>query len=472
MGKRLIFVLVLALALSISVAAYAETQNLKVSGDLLMRAIDRNDFTLNKGVDLGANPLKYKASGITTTTRVRIDADLTDNVIATVRLLNERSWGQSWASDTIYGVTVGTAEIDESIKIDLAYATLKEFLYSPLTLVIGRQELRYGNAMIIGDPDTNRIADEMQVPPDLSAKKSFDAIRAILNYDPLVIDVIAAKINENDIWYAVASPERDDVDLRGVDAKYDLSGLGITGTAEVYYFARVNRLATHMVDTQKDTCHTIGLLVGGRIIENLSGSVEYARQFGNVAVDGIGMNSGTNIDRSAWALQTGLNLALSKRWSPNLGLLFSYFSGDRKDDKTYTYWDPMYEDQTMNSIVNAVLPMTNCMAINAKASIQPADDVSITGVYGFYRLVKPMDQTNGIPSLYGDQSTLPNTTFYPTSTKKTLGHALDLSATYDYTEDVQFGLTFGYFDPGDAFSKADGYKQTATQVIGSMKVTF
>jgi hypothetical protein len=455
MGKRLIFVLVLALALSFSVAAYAEVQNLKVSGDLLLRAIDRKNFTLNKDLDSGLDSLKYKVGGFTATTRVRIDADLTDNVATTVRLLNERSWGEA------------SVVIDE-IDVDLAYVTLKEFLYSPLTLTVGRQELRFGNALVIGDPDTNMDSTAPFVPPDLSARKAFDAIRGTLNYDPLVVDVIYSKVAENDIWFnTIGSTETRDTNLMGVNAKYDLSGLGITGSGELYYFNRADR--DTIDDTGKiDICNTIGMLLQGRIRENLTGSLEFAYQFGRTTQDATGTNADINLHRRAWALQTALNLALSKKWSPNLGLMFTYLSGDNSDNDNYGFWDPMYEDQTPNSIVNAILPNTNIMAVNAKASLKPTEDVTVTGVYGYYLLAKDMEGA-GIPSSYGDQ-TLGG--FPMTSNSHDAGHALDLIATYDYTEDVQLGLAFGMFDPGKAFDKDLGYERTATQLIGSMKVTF
>ncbi len=53
--------------------------------------------------------------------------------------------------------------------------------------------------------------------------------------------------------------------------------------------------------------------------------------------------------------------------------------------------------------------------------------------------------------------------------KNHLGDALDLTATYDYTEDVQFGLTAGWFIPGQAFAID---KRDATQLIASMNVLY
>jgi hypothetical protein len=66
--------------------------------------------------------------------------------------------------------------------------------------------------------------------------------------------------------------------------------------------------------------------------------------------------------------------------------------------------------------------------------------------------------------------------------KKYLGSEIDAIVTYDYTEDVQLALNLGWFIPGSAFYKGvenggvskdvSGNRRTASQIIGSMKVTF
>ncbi|KJJ83903.1 hypothetical protein OMAG_002229, partial [Candidatus Omnitrophus magneticus] len=58
---------------------------------------------------------------------------------------------------------------------------LKEFLYSPLTLKIGRQELWFGKGFIVGanlqDPDGNLV------PREYTEIKSFEGLRDNLDYD-------------------------------------------------------------------------------------------------------------------------------------------------------------------------------------------------------------------------------------------------------------------------------------------------
>ncbi|MDP3732047.1 MAG: hypothetical protein Q8R31_03320, partial [Candidatus Omnitrophota bacterium] len=95
MSKRLILILALAFVVGIAFTAYAEVQNVKVSGDITVKGVARSDFDLAKtnrrGVLVNQNGQDVD-SDFLSITRVRVDADLTDNVMATVRLLNERPW--------------------------------------------------------------------------------------------------------------------------------------------------------------------------------------------------------------------------------------------------------------------------------------------------------------------------------------------------------------------------------------------
>jgi hypothetical protein len=51
-----------------------------------------------------------------------------------------------------------------------------------------------------------------------------------------------------------------------------------------------------------------------------------------------------------------------------------------------------------------------------------------------------------------------------------IGDEVDIVLTYDYTEDVQFGLLAAWFFPGDYFP--GGQDDTASDIVGSMKVSF
>jgi len=119
MSKFKIFC-VLAIVALIAAPAFAEVQNVKVSGDLSARWLIRGTYDLDKnggtGGDSGDDFLQSAAE-------VQVDADLTDKVSATIAIINERAWGQN-------------DESSSAIDLNLAYVTMKEMLYSPLTVTV------------------------------------------------------------------------------------------------------------------------------------------------------------------------------------------------------------------------------------------------------------------------------------------------------------------------------------------------
>ena len=494
MTKRLILI-ALAILVGISSYAYAEVQNIKVSGDIAVQGISREAFTLRDAkytptfgalwVDpnVAGVPLQYETADATddyilSTVRVRLDADLTDNVAAVVRLLNERIWGQE-----------DTNADNSEVNVDLAYITLKEFLYSPLTLNVGRQNLRFGNALIVGDPDTNvtylgaNPAATIDIAArDLSARKAFDAIRATLDYSPLVVDLVFAKIDENDI------AQNDDVDLYGVNACYDFGVMNTIG--ELYYFEKKNDSEKSLVN-KEDIVRTVGIRAQSEPIENLTLNAEVAHQFGKFSGDQVlhlndvrtlgaavgygGRDQNLCVDRNAWAVQVGADyLFADLQYTPGVSVWYTYLSGDEDEvpgtaTGDYTGWDPMFEDQGGGTIYNAIMAASNCHMINLNGSLKPMDD--LTAVLGWTHIRLAKD--------YRDQRRVILTGIlgypYNTMTEEShIGDEIDLVLTYDYTEDVQFGLNAGMFVPGSAFSDLDlaANNRNASQVIGSMKVTF
>ena len=117
--KLLRVLCVLALALCVTASVYAETQSVKVSGDLTMRGIYRNDYQLISQVNETpyANNTRSGIDGTDqswamTVAAVQVDADLTDNVTTVIRLLNQRDWNV--ANDvTITGTGLSLIHISE-----------------------------------------------------------------------------------------------------------------------------------------------------------------------------------------------------------------------------------------------------------------------------------------------------------------------------------------------------------------------
>ncbi|MDD5561242.1 MAG: alginate export family protein [Candidatus Omnitrophica bacterium] len=452
MGKRLILVLALALVVGLTFsAAYAEVQNVKVSGDIIASGVVRSHFPLTAATPGDKSVLKQ--SFIMTQTRVRVDADLTDNVMATVRLINERIWnGQN---DT--GVSNNN---NTNIDLDLAYVTLKEFLYSPLTLTVGRQEIKFGNGLVIGKSAAS--TGTTSIPTDLSERRAFDAIRATLDYDPLVVDLIYAKVRQT------TTTDRNDIVLSGVNATYALNN---KNNIAAYYYLKNDDYKANTSSTPKaDQVNTVGVLLTSNPIENLTASLETAYQFGK---NGVGTTA-PQMDQkshSAWALQAMADYTFVKvKTTPKVGVSYTYLSGrDNSNGTVNEGWDPMFYDQALNNIAYALLPFTNMSVVNLKASCKPVEDVTLAANYGYYDVAQKNGGTLTSPTTYDGASTYLNGVNY--TGKSHLGDAIDVTAIYDYTEDVQFGLTAGLFRSGNALTISSD-KQVAQQVIGSMKVTF
>ncbi|MDD5477030.1 MAG: alginate export family protein [Candidatus Omnitrophica bacterium] len=443
MGKRLILVLALALLVGLTFsAAYAEVQNVKVSGDILVSGVDRNHFNL-----INSNPgdkSVLKQNFLMSQVRLRIDADLTDNVIATVRLINERIWNGQMDS--------GAASTNnQNIDVDLAYATMKEFLYSPLTLTVGRQEIKFGNGLVIGN---SKIAgSSSSIPNDLTEQKAFDAIRATLNYDPLIVDLVYAQVKQSN------SVDRNTVSLTGMNAAYALNK---KTDVSVYYWLKDNNNNAAIGTSRDDKLSTVGALISNSSIENLAASLEAAYQFGK----NTEMASAKRHD--AWALQAMADYTFAKvKTTPKIGASYTFLSGSNTGGTRNQGWDPMFYDQKLNSIVYTLLPFSNMNAYNLRGSMKPVDDVTVSLVYGYYDVAQKNSAAFTAPFTYDNGIAYLGSTAY--TGKRHLGSALDGSITYDYTEDVQFGLTGGYFTAGDALTTKTA---NATQLIGSMKVIF
>jgi len=499
MVKRLTLILVAALIVGLAVPAFAEVQNIKVSGDILLRGVARDRFDLNNGGG-GENILDDSMAHVLSTVRLRVDADLTDNVSATVRLINERVWGQSWYDNQGSGAGATGAETiagDNLVELDLGYITLKEFLYSPLTLVLGRQPLRYGMGFIVGDPDTNQFSEynhygntaatvtqvDTIVPEDLSSLKAFDAARAILDYNPLVIDIIYAKINEGVVLGTTAVGENDDVNLYGVNAGYNW-GTDKNIQQEVYVFAKeigkdggVGGQTTYGVaGNDYDRTVTVGTRASIEPMERLFIAGEVAWQSGKKYVPAqAGITTYSYLaDRDAFAAQAIAQLALDMKYSPVLGIEFTHYSGDNypngiaapelQEIKDYEAWDPMFEDQAGGRIYNALFSSTNCNILTASVSLMPIEDVTLKIEFSNLILDEEFNvyTTSWTPSDYATYTVVPG--------EDDLGKEVDVTLTYDYTEDVQFGLTAGLFIPGEVFSYVNN--ATAMQTVGSVKVTF
>ena len=453
MIKRLALILCLAFCIGlIAVGAEAAVQNIRVSGDLTTYALSRNGFFLQKDANW------IKPEGIIGIVRLRVDADLTDNVSATVGLLNERIWStKEEAPFGVYGFMMDPetllANNTTEIVLDLAYVTLRDFLDSPLTLIIGRQNLVLGSGLLIADPWTNQFTSPSSPlfwsgVDDLSARKSFDAIVGIYDLDPLIVTLGMAKCVEgvSNMFFAMGdsglSAAWDDINHYLVSLDYDF-GDDMETTGQLYYVRQQQNRGRKV--------NNVGVRLATSLTEDLSvsGEVAYQRQ-SNSITDIWGNDLGNRRSNMAWLVDASFAIP-DVEMSPVVSVDYMRLGKG---------WDPMAEGITPAAIANAIIANTNLQVIGTTLTLVPTEDITASLRYANLRLV----DAGGLGTL--DFLGISSSSIR--SGKKNLGNEINVGLTYDYTEDVRFGLDLGYLCTGNAIED----RKDATQVIGSMKVSF
>lgn len=470
--------MVLALVLGMAVPAFAETQNVKVSGSIDSYAFYRTNYDLRDNNDAGVAPAGSTIQAVShtentaqrsetdnlfrTNTQVEVSADLTDNVSTVINLVNQRDWNAETATGgaTTSGVSQGNNEFD--IELDLAYVQMKEIFYSPLTLTIGRQDLWFGRGFIVGN--NNRSWDQQTINQanEYSVTTAFDALRATLDFNPWTLDFVYSKIDENAV-----NPE-DDVDLYIANVNYKFAEYN--AVAEGYYVAEVDRsaLVTGAGDTRDNDTHTIGGRVQFDPISQITLGGELAYQFGDYRT----ATTSPERDRAAWAADIFGTYRWDNTWKPELTVEYVLFSGENDlgagSTQEYGAWNGLYRGRfwtayaDFREFVYATADAgdqpatTNSQFIQVKGALKPLEDLLLEASFTY---------------LWNDEDIHVVTTD-PNSGSRSdeIGWEIDLQTTYDYTEDVSFGLLVGWFVPGDFYQTETD--DTATDLVGSVKVTF
>ncbi len=468
MGK-FILVGLLAFAVALSGTAYAEVQNIKVGGDIDMKAIAHYNYDLKeKNINIPGGGAAFSGAVVAnddnsmfylSTVHLTVDADLTDNVSTHVRLLNQRVWDAD-------GVQAG------DIYLDAAYVVLKEFLYSPLTVIVGKQDLNYGTGFIVGpgllaDPQgafaTTGTGTQASIGQEFSAYNTYDAIRIILDFAPVTVEGLIAKINETGV------PD-DDQDLYGALVNYKLDQWN--AEIEPYWFYKNDHSAVlpffDSVGTSAydvNIVHTIGLRLAGSPMENLRINAEGAGQLGEVQERTLLLQR----DREAYAANIDVRYTFAEsNMTPVLGVGWVYFSGEDGVNENPTAattsfalqanqqqldnvnsWDGMYRGNFYTYIQDF---LTGFNDVSLYTTADPTDTAATTNRHLFYGDVsfKPMEDV----TLWARYT---HARFDEAPSNRRSEHAgdeLDLKASYAYTEDVGLAVGGGFFLPGGYYDDA------------------
>jgi len=502
--------LVAALMVVLASPAFAAIQNVKVSGNITSTWLDRDNFDLgltngNDGFPSGATvngaaPLGLKKQGVfITQTEVNVAADLSDNVSTTVGLINERAWNGE-GETTGNGGTTPTG-YDTNVQLYLASVTMRELLYSPLTVTVGRQIFNFGNGLIMGNGGVNNLAtgNLQYIAQDLTERTAYDGVTAILDYKPLTISMIYFKNQQNVVQGNPYSNESGS-DVYGINANYQLSDPWST-VVESYLFSRIDghnndgaydspcAVGGACTNVDKgDTLFVPGLRASTNPIKGLNTQAEVAFQTGNhPVINGSGFQQSEHRQAMAAQFLASYSLPVLAKYKPTVNGSFTYVSGDKNamannnnepftSAKTYSAWDPFNESQGSGTIYNTLFPLSNMFIYSVGASVTPLEDVTATFTWSGLWAAQAYNQYNplfitqpddsGASTINGENYLLPKT-----SNKTGLGNEYDVNFTYNYTEDVTFGVSLGWFAPGDAFIKGVD-RDTASQALANVSVNF
>lgn len=498
---------VLAVALCLAGSVYAETQSVKVSGDLTVRGLYRDSYDYLPKAQIAAADgdvgTPRTGAGKTqdwfmSTAEIQVEADLTDNVQTVIRVLNQRDWNAAQKSVYASNETDGDAnstgattlawngrggyspnEDEFNVMLDLAYVTLKDFIYSPLTVTIGRQDLWFGKGFIVGASLNNPggyWGGATQISnlhaPEYTAINSFDSIKAVLDFNPWVITGIYSKIYEN------AYSQNDDVDLYGVNVGYTFDKM--KGEAEAYWFYKKSNEVDKFWEGKNpgNNVHNIGIRGSFDPMDVVTLAGEMVAQ--------VGTYTGSRYQRATRGRLAGaLDASAECRyftdkfaWKPKLGAEFIWYSGNENEANperatgTWTGFDGMYRgkfDSAIREFVGKFYASGRYGIQNDRLQTVPDASFTNQSQLVFLGSVQPLDSV----TLKANYNLFWNQAKYDVTDPKSkgfVGQEVDLSANWEYTEDVSFNLLAGWFVPGTVYDRKTN--AVATDVVGSVSVSF
>ncbi len=457
--------LILACLLMATSPAYAEVEEIKVGGDILVRG----HWVIDAFFDDNFPDDKF----VEQRNRIHVQADFTEDVTAYIELQNYNIWGEDFSSTT--STAFGGFELNEAgngrgrnggdVDLYQAYIQMDNVGGNPLSIKFGRQELVYGREWLLGNNDTAWFPNGL----------SFDAVKVSYNPGNWFIDAFWAKLAETRTFEADA-----DTDLYGIyagcraieDWEFDLYWLyvrdaqdalginaGFDGVTPAFF-------ATGVRTDDTDEFHTLGLRVDG-IVGNWNMGIDAAYQLGTAAIRVATPFTPVNLlddgDYDAWGVDAYVNYTFSNvRYTPNLGVQIAYYSGD--DDLTdddheafnrvfsdIEYTEPLGTGEESNGTY---------LVLSGSANLSEKIDVGL-----YYNFIWAAEDDIDLPA----QNLLDAITLGKTKLEgdTDIGHGFDLWVGYQYSEDLNFTAGYSHFFAGDGIDDATLVAGNGTSFYGS-----
>jgi hypothetical protein len=381
--------LIAALVVSMGSMAFADLQEVTISGSERIRANSYDDDSFD------SNAVEHR-------TRIGINADFSDDVRVFVEFDDYSVFGSDfrdspWTNDSNTG---GAGDIS----LYQSYIEVNGLWDTALRARLGRQEVTLGSEWLIGDND---------------ASSGFTG----LSFDGLRLDYGADNFTVTGLWLKLAEAGTgdwgdEDVDLYALYGSY--SGIEDI-TIDAYWMmvradGATGGAAALAGDYGADVdLHTIGARAGGNV-GNFDFEAELAFQFGDVEFaggdsdfDGIGFNG-------------ELGYTFDANYDPRIYLGFVFLegpdSGDAGFNRLFSNWE--YSEFLSNT------DLSNVWILRGGISASPREDLSIGLDLAYFHVDEDASGSDD-----------------------NLGFETNLHAEYQYSEDLVFRVGWAHFFAGE-----------------------
>jgi hypothetical protein len=455
--KKQWLIMVLATVVGLAASSYADVQNIRLSGDIRTRG-----YWLDNAAEGANGDFQSSSAFIEQRTRVSVEADLEDHVLVVVTLKAEGLWGApdqtSSAGPGVEDDAGGAINRGWTVGVDEAYVQLNEMFYSPATLKLGRQYLNYGHGLILSSVDQ---------------EYNYDAGRLVLDYYPVTVDLIGARLVDNGTFGGDSNHQSSD--LLFLNARYEMTDNVIKDIEA--YFGWVAQSSHNGVTNATQAPPTLNgaspWVVGVRgdltPADSLKAWVEAAYEGG---ADGTANSQGI----SAVLLNGGASFAIKGGWSPVVHANYTFASGGGEGQNpatgapgkaTFVPWFDYVEGY--NGYLFAP-ELSNIHIFNVGVSSKPYENMSLSCNVYYYLKADNNSFAGSNPNI--DFGGLSFTREGVQSNSRQLGWEVDNVFGYDYSKDVRFQLVNAFFIPAGAYRRDPTVNSASHEVRGEVSVKF
>ena len=399
--ERLFFI---TFAICAASAGYSELQNITVGGSIHITGHYYNMDSLGK------------MSYLDQRTRLHVKADFTNDVSAFIEFDYYSGWGEGFRSLYLSGENV-RAPNDNTVDLYQGYLEARNLWGMPLSLRVGRQELRFGSEWLVG---SNYTTAALLGP-------SFDALRLSYAHDVFTLDVAAAKLAETGGDF-----------LEG-DTDFYLTYFSYIGIEDIvldayWMFLRDDGVALG----DRVQLHTLGMRAAG-VVGNFDFEVEGAYQFGNIYGRPSACPAGfgeADVVYNDLGVNSELGYSVDVAWQPRAFARFAYLGGGnpkhygwRTNDRVLPF-NRLFSNWEYTEFL-ADTDASNMFYYAVGLDIMPTETLELELIAACFRVDKRA------PDLWY--------WFNRDRAGRTLGYELGIYADYHYTEDLTISAGFAHF---------------------------